>query len=107
MLDSQLRPPTSCCPFPVLQADQVKDSLHAYQLSKRGNALCMWPRRSGGGRRGARVNTISPGIIITQLAKDKLTAPCGEGYRRVIELCPLGRAGTPDEAGNLVGLGRL
>jgi hypothetical protein len=46
-------------------------------------------------------NTISPGIIITPLAKDELTGPRGEGYRRMIELCPVGRAGTPDEVGNV------
>jgi NAD(P)-dependent dehydrogenase (short-subunit alcohol dehydrogenase family) len=53
------------------------------------------------GKRGARVNTISPGIIITPLAKDELTGPRGEGYRRMIELCPAGRAGSPDEVGTV------
>ena len=48
------------------------------------------------GKRGARINTISPGIIVTPLATDELTGPRGEGYRRMIELCPAGRAGTPD-----------
>ena len=50
-------------------------------------------------RRYARVNTISPGIVITPLAKDELAGPRGEGYRRMIELCPVGRAATPDEVG--------
>jgi NAD(P)-dependent dehydrogenase (short-subunit alcohol dehydrogenase family) len=53
------------------------------------------------GKRGARVNTISPGIVITPLAKDELTGARGEGYRRMIELCPAGRAGTPDEVGTV------
>ena len=53
------------------------------------------------GRRGARVNTISPGIVMTPLARDELTGPRGDGYRRMIELCPAGRAGTPDEIGAL------
>lgn len=53
------------------------------------------------GKRGARVNTISPGIIITPLAKDELSGPRGEGYRRMIELCPVGRAGTPHEVGSV------
>jgi NAD(P)-dependent dehydrogenase (short-subunit alcohol dehydrogenase family) len=48
-------------------------------------------------KRGARVNSISPGIIITPLARDELTGPRGAGYRRMIELSPAGRAGTPDE----------
>ena len=83
--------------LPMLQPDHVKDSLHAYQLSKRGNALRVMAEAVRWGRRGARVNTISPGIIITPLAKDELTGPRAEGYRRMIELCPAGRAGTPDE----------
>lgn len=87
--------------LPFLQPEQVKDSLHAYQLSKRGNALRVMAEAVRWGRRGARINTISPGIIITPLARDELTGPRGEGYRRMIELCPVGRAGTPDEVGNV------
>lgn len=87
--------------LPMLQPDQVKDSLHAYQLSKRGNALRVMAEAVRWGKRGARVNTISPGIIFTPLAKDELTGPRGEGYRRMIELCPAGRGGTPDEVGTV------
>ena len=85
----------------MLQPDQVTDSLHAYQISKRGNSLRVMAEAVKWGKRGARVNTISPGIVITPLAKDELTGPRGEGYRRMIELCPIGRAGTPDEIGTL------
>ena len=87
--------------LPMLQLDQVKDSLHAYQLSKRGNSLRVMAEAVRWGKRGARVNTISPGIIITPLAKDELSGPRGAGYRRMIELSPAGRAGTPDEVGNV------
>ncbi|MEQ1781071.1 MAG: SDR family oxidoreductase [Hyphomonadaceae bacterium] len=87
--------------LPMLQPAQVKDSLHAYQLSKRGNSLRVMAEAVRWGKRGARVNTISPGIIITPLAKDELSGPRGEGYRRMIELCPVGRAGTPDEVGTV------
>jgi NAD(P)-dependent dehydrogenase (short-subunit alcohol dehydrogenase family) len=87
--------------LPMLQAEQVKDSLHAYQLSKRGNSLRVMAEAVKWGRRGARLNTISPGIIITPLANDELSGPRGEGYRRMIELCPVGRAGTPDEVGTV------
>lgn len=88
----------------MLQLDQVKDSLHAYQLAKRGNALRVMAEAVKWGKRGARINTISPGIIITPLAKDELIGPRGEGYRRMIELCPVGRAGTPDEVANVAAL---
>ena len=87
--------------LPILQPSQIKDSLHAYQLSKRANSLRVMAEAVRWGQRGARVNTISPGIIITPLAKDELTGPRGEGYRRMIELCPVRRAGTPDEVGTV------
>jgi NAD(P)-dependent dehydrogenase (short-subunit alcohol dehydrogenase family) len=84
-----------------LQPDQVKDSLHAYQLAKRGNALRVMAEAVRWGKRGARINTISPGIIITPLANDELRGPRGEGYRRMLEVSAAGRAGTPDEVGNV------
>ena len=87
--------------LPLLQPDQVKDSLHAYQLSKRGNSLRVMAEAVRWGKRGARINTISPGIIITPLAKDELSGPRGDGYRRMIEASAVGRAGTPDEVGNV------
>lgn len=87
--------------LPFLQPDQVQDSLHAYQLSKRGNSLRVRAEAVRWGKRGARVNTISPGIIITPLARDELSGPRAAGYRRMIDLCPVGRAGTPDEVGTV------
>jgi len=83
--------------LPFLQPDQVTDPLNAYQLAKRGNALRVMAEAVRWGKRGARVNTISPGIIMTPLARDELTGPRGEGYRRMIDASPAGRAGTPDE----------
>ena len=85
--------------LPMLQPDQVTDPLYAYQLSKRGNSLRVMAEAVRWGKRGARVNTISPGIIFTPLAKDELTGLRGEGYRRMIELSAVGRGGTPDEVG--------
>lgn len=87
--------------LPMLQPDRVKDSLHAYQLSKRGNSLRVMAEAVRWGKRGARVNTISPGIIITPLANDELKGPRGPGYRRMMEVSAAGRAGTPDEVGTV------
>lgn len=87
--------------LPFLQLDQVADSLHAYQLAKRGNSLRVMAEAVRWGKRGARINAISPGIIITRLAKDELTGPRGEGYRRMIQVSAAGRAGTPDEVGTV------
>jgi NAD(P)-dependent dehydrogenase (short-subunit alcohol dehydrogenase family) len=85
--------------LPMLQG--VTDSLRAYQLSKRGNSLRVMAEAVRWGKRGARINTISPGIIITPLAKDELTGPRGAGYRHMIEVSAAGRAGTPDEVGSV------
>jgi NAD(P)-dependent dehydrogenase (short-subunit alcohol dehydrogenase family) len=87
--------------LPMLQPDQIKDSLHAYQISKRGNSLRVMAEAVRWGKRGARINTISPGIIITPLANDELKGPRGPGYRRMIEVSAAGRAGTPDEVGTV------
>jgi NAD(P)-dependent dehydrogenase (short-subunit alcohol dehydrogenase family) len=88
----------------MLQPDQIRDSLHAYQLSKRGNSLRVMAEAVRWGKRGARVNTISLGIIFTPLAKDELTGSRGDGYRRMIELSAAGRGGTPDEVGSVAAL---
>jgi NAD(P)-dependent dehydrogenase (short-subunit alcohol dehydrogenase family) len=82
-----------------LQSDAVDNSLFAYQLSKRGNSLRVKAEAVRWGKRGARINTISPGIIMTPLANDELSGPRREGYRRMLEISPAGRAGTPDEVG--------
>ena len=96
-----LTPTDELLALPMLQPDKITDPLHAYQISKRGNSLRVMAEAVRWGKRGARVNTISPGIIMTPLAKDELTGPRGAGYRRMIELCPARRAGTPDEVGNV------
>lgn len=90
--------------LPILQPDQVQDSLHAYQLSKRANGLRVQAEAVRWGRRGARINAISPGIVMTPLANDELTGPRGEGYRKMIESSIAGRAATPDEIANLAAL---
>ncbi|BAU55703.1 SDR family oxidoreductase [Mucilaginibacter gotjawali] len=87
--------------LPFLQPEKVTDALNAYQLSKRGNSLRVMAEAVRWGKRGARVNTISPGIIITPLANDELKGPRGDGYRRMLSVSPAGRAGTPDEVGTI------
>jgi NAD(P)-dependent dehydrogenase (short-subunit alcohol dehydrogenase family) len=99
-----LTPAEELLALPMLQPDQVTDPLHAYQISKRGNSLRVMAESVRWGKRGARVNTISPGIVMTPLAKDELAGPRGPGYRRMIELSSAGRAGTPDEVGNVAAL---
>jgi len=90
--------------LPMLQPGRVTDPLNAYQISKRANALRVMAEAVRWGKRGARVNTISPGIIITPLANDELSGPRGAGYRRFIDGSAAGRAGTPDEVAALAAL---
>jgi NAD(P)-dependent dehydrogenase (short-subunit alcohol dehydrogenase family) len=87
--------------LPMLQPDKITDSLLAYQVSKRGNSLRVMAEAVRWGKRGARINAISPGIIITPLAKDELSGSRGDGYRRMINISAVGRAGTPDEVANV------
>ncbi|MBQ9389002.1 MAG: SDR family oxidoreductase [Synergistaceae bacterium] len=79
----------------------ITDTLKAYQYSKRCNVLRVMYEATRWGKRGATINSISPGIIITPLANDELHGPRAEGYLKMLRLCPAGRAGTPDEVGDL------
>lgn len=82
----------------------ITDTLKAYQYSKRCNVLRVMYEATRWGKRGATINSISPGIIITPLANDELHGPRGEGYRKMLSLCPAKRAGTPDEVGDMAAL---
>ena len=80
---------------------EINDTLKAYQYSKRCNVLRVMYEATRWGRRGATINSISPGIIITPLANDELHGPRKDGYLKMIEGMPARRAGTPDEVGDL------
>ena len=79
----------------------IDDTLKAYQYSKRCNVLKVAFEATRCGKRGATVNSISPGIIMTPLANDELHGPRRDGYLKMIQASPAGRAGTPDEVGDL------
>lgn len=85
-----------------LAEDKIGTTLRAYQYAKRCNVLRVQSEACKWGERGARVFSISPGIIMTPLAFDELNGPRGEGYRKMLELMPAKRAGTVDEMGALV-----
>ena len=80
---------------------EINDTLKAYQYSKRCNVLRVMFEATRWGRRGATINSISPGIIITPLANDELHGPRKDGYLKMIEGMPARRAGTPDEVGDM------
>ena len=85
--------------LPFIKA--IDDTLKAYQYSKRCNGLRVMYEATAWGKRGATINSISPGIIITPLANDELHGPRKDGYLKMIEASPAGRAGTPDEVAAL------
>lgn len=85
----------------MLGSEAVTDSLRAYEIAKRGSSLRVQAESVRWARRGARVNAISPGIVVTPLSRRELSGPHREDYRRMIEACAAGRAGTPDEVGSL------
>jgi len=88
----------------LLQTDNVKDSVHAYQLAKRGNGKRVIAEAVKWGKKGARINAISPGIIVTPLALDEFNGPRGDFYKDMFAKSPAGRPRTADEVANLASI---
>ena len=84
----------------VLKPANIKDTLHAYQMAKRCNVKRVMAEAIKWGVKGARINSISPGIIVTPLALDEFNGPRGEFYKNMFAKCPAGRPGTADEVAN-------
>ena len=90
--------------LPLLQPERIRDTLHAYQLAKRCNEKRVMAEAVRWGQRGARINSISPGIIVTPLALDEFNGPRGDFYKNMFAQCPAGRPGTADEVANVAEL---
>ena len=88
----------------LLQPENIKDTLHAYQIAKRCNEKRVMAEAVKWGNRGARINSISPGIIVTPLAIDEFNGPRGDFYKNMFAKCPVGRPGTADEVANVAEL---
>ena len=88
----------------ILQPKNIKDTLHAYQLAKRCNEKRVMAEAVKWGERGARINDIAPGIIVTPLAIDEFNGPRGDFYKNMFAKCPAGRPGTADEVANVAEL---
>lgn len=88
----------------LLQPENIKDTLHAYQLAKRCNEKRVMAQSVEWGKRGARLNDIAPGIIVTPLAMDEFNGPRGNFYKEMFAKCPAGRPGTADEVANVAEL---
>lgn len=105
-IDEQLAttPTEELLNLPVLQPQNIKDTLHAYQLAKRCNGKRVMAEAVKWGARKARINSISPGIIVTPLALDEFNGPRGDFYKNMFAKCPAGRPGTADEVATLAEL---
>ena len=88
----------------LLQPQNIKDTLHAYQIAKRCNEKRVMAQSVEWGKRGARINAIAPGIIVTPLAIDEFNGPRGDFYKNMFAKCPAGRPGTADEVANVAEL---
>lgn len=88
----------------LLQPQNIRDTLHAYQMAKRCNVKRVMAEAVRWGERGARINSISPGIIVTPLALDEFNGPRGDFYKNMFAKCPAGRPGTADEVANVAEL---
>lgn len=87
-----------------LQPENIRDTLHAYQMAKRCNEKRVMAEAVKWGEKGARINSISPGIIVTPLALDEFNGPRGDFYKNMFAKCPAGRPGTADEVANVAEL---
>ena len=96
-----MTPPEELLSLPFLQPEVIRDTLHAYQLSKRGNEKRVMYEAIRWGEKGARINAIAPGIIVTPLAVDEFNGPRGDFYKDMFARCPAGRPGTADEIANI------
>ena len=88
----------------ILQPENIKDTLYAYQMAKRCNEKRVMAQSVEWGKRGARLNDIAPGIIVTPLAVDEFNGPRGDFYKNMFAKCPAGRPGTADEVANVAEL---
>lgn len=88
----------------ILQPENIKDTLHAYQMAKRCNEKRVMYEAVRWGEKGARINSISSGIIVTPLALDEFNGPRGDFYKNMFAKCPAGRPGTADEVANVAEL---
>lgn len=88
----------------MLQPENIRDTLHAYQMAKRCNEKRVMAEAVKWGKRGARINSIAPGIVVTPLAIDEFNGPRGDFYKNMFANCPAGRPGTADEVANVAEL---
>ena len=88
----------------LLKVENIQDTLHAYQLAKRCNEKRVMAQSVKWGEKGARINAVAPGIVVTPLAIDEFNGPRGDFYKNMFASCPAGRPATADEIANVAEL---
>ena len=78
--------------LPLLQPENIKDTLHAYQMAKRCN------------ENRVMAEVVKWGNVVTPLAIDEFNGPRGDFYKNMFANCPAGRPGTADEIANVAEL---
>ncbi|BDR59801.1 SDR family oxidoreductase [Lactobacillus xylocopicola] len=99
-----LTPTAELLKLDLLQEENIKDTLQAYQLAKRCNEKRVMAEALNWAKRGARLNAIAPGIIVTPLALDEFNGIRGDFYKEMFAKSPAGRPGTADEVANVAQL---
>lgn len=99
-----LTPTEELLDLPLLAEENIETTLQAYQLAKRCNEKRVMGESVKWGARGARLNDIAPGIIVTPLALDEFNGIRGDFYKNMFAKSPAGRPGTADEVADVAEL---
>lgn len=99
-----LTPTEELLDLPLLAEENIETTLQAYQLAKRCNEKRVMGESVKWGARGARLNDITPGIIVTPLALDEFNGIRGDFYKNMFAKSPAGRPGTADEVADVAEL---
>jgi NAD(P)-dependent dehydrogenase (short-subunit alcohol dehydrogenase family) len=83
--------------LPAVQAAAAHGPGGAYAFSKRANILRVAAASRAWGERGARVSSISPGVIATPMGQEELAGPAGARMREMVAASGTGRLGTPHD----------
>ncbi len=97
-----LTPTDELADLPDLAPDALRDPPTAYMVAKRANQLRVEAAAASWGRRGARINSVSPGVIATSMGAAELAGPNGEVMHTLVESSPIGRLGTPEDVAAVV-----
>jgi NAD(P)-dependent dehydrogenase (short-subunit alcohol dehydrogenase family) len=86
--------------LPYLQPDHVFQPGHAYAVAKYANRLRVMAESVRWGQRGARLNSISPGVISTPMGREELSGDSGQVMRAMVDASGTARLGTPFDIAN-------